>query len=208
MQRPFLSEHVIKALNFQAITCLHAHAGQYRPCAIHITNSPHQPPDFYRVAALMEDFVNSVNRAWENTDAVILSAFVLWRLNWIHPFINGNGRSARAAAYYVLCLKLGGLLPGEITLPELLKRDRPDYVAALRAADDSFAAGVLDLSQLHSLIQKLLAEQTGSAAPASAPPPAPAPPDEPAADPDPAPAPSPPPADASPPAADDATPKA
>src|SRR5260370_24324785 len=106
----------------------------------------------------MDDFVNEVNRNWEKTDPVVLATFVLWRLNHIHPFINGNGRTARAAAYFVLCLKLGGLLPGEITLPELLKRDRVDYCAALQAADASLPTGSLDLSQLHALMQKLLAE--------------------------------------------------
>jgi Fic family protein len=171
MQRPFLSQHVIKALNFQAITCLHTNAGEYRPCRV--TVGAYEPPEFYRVDALMEDFVNTVNRNWESTDAVLLATFVLWRLNHIHPFINGNGRTARAAAYFVLCLKLGGLLPGEITLPELLKRDRVAYCAALQAADASLATGSLDLSQLHALMQKLLAEQTGSAAPAPAAPDAP-----------------------------------
>jgi Fic family protein len=161
MQRPFLSQHVIKALNFQAITCLHTNAGEYRPCQVKV--GTYEPPAFYRVDALMEDFVNSVNRSWENTDAVLLATFVLWRLNHIHPFINGNGRTARAAAYYVLCLKLGGLLPGQVTLPELLKRDRADYCTALQAADASLATGTLDLSQLHALMLKLLAEQLSSA---------------------------------------------
>jgi Fic family protein len=168
MQRPFLSEHVIKALNFQAITCLHTNAGQYRPCKVMVGD--YEPPAFYRVDALMEDFVNSVNRGWESMDAVLLATFVLWRLNHIHPFINGNGRTARAAAYYVLCLKVGGLLPGEITLPELLKRDRPDYTAALKAADTSLTSGTLDLSQLHALMMKLLTEQLGSASSNGAPP--------------------------------------
>ena len=30
--RPSLSHDVLKALNFHSIACLHAHAGQYRPC--------------------------------------------------------------------------------------------------------------------------------------------------------------------------------
>ena len=56
----------------------------------------------------MDDFVNTVNRAWEKADELTLGAYVLWRLNHIHPFINGNGRTARAASYFVICLKLGG----------------------------------------------------------------------------------------------------
>ena len=159
--RPFLSEHVIKALNFQAITCLHTNAGEYRPCQV--TVGTHNPPEHYRVDALMEDFVNTVNRYWTEMDPVVLAAFVLWRLNYIHPFINGNGRTARAACYFVLCLHLGHLLPGKTMLPELIKRDRVEYVAALKAVDDSLKTGPLDLSVLHNLLSKLVQEQIDSA---------------------------------------------
>lgn len=98
--RPFLSASIIKSLNFLAITCLHAHAGQYRPCPVTINN--HNPPEHHQVDALMEDFINNVNRFWKETDPVVLASYVLWRLNHIHPFINGNGRTARAACYFVV----------------------------------------------------------------------------------------------------------
>jgi prophage maintenance system killer protein len=157
IERPFLSAHVLKALNFHAITCLHTNAGEYRPCAV--TVGSHQPPDHYRVEALMEDFVNSVNRMWESTDPIVLAAIVLWRLNHIHPFINGNGRTARAACYFILCLKLGGWLPGKTILPELIRQKREEYVAALQLADKSLESGKLDLSALHELLSKLMEEQ-------------------------------------------------
>lgn len=158
--RPFLSEHVIKALNFQAITCLHFNAGEYRPCQVYV--GPHVPPEHYRVDSLMEDFVNTVNRFWTELDAVALSAFVLWRLNYIHPFINGNGRTARAACYFVLCLHTGHVLPGLKSLPELIKRDHDEYVEALRAADESFKNGALNLAALHTLLSRLIQEQIDS----------------------------------------------
>lgn len=157
IQRPFLSEHIIKALNFQAITCLHTNAGEYRPCQVEVGN--HKPPEHYRVEALMEDFVNDVNRNWEKTDPVVLTAFVLWKLNFIHPFINGNGRTARAASYFVLCVKIGGWLPGHTILPELIQRERNAYVEALQKVDQSLKAGALDLSALHTLLSTLLDEQ-------------------------------------------------
>jgi Fic family protein len=111
----------------------------------------------------MDDFVNTINRAWDQTDPVVLATYVLWRINNIHPFINGNGRTARAACYFTLCLRLEKLLPGTTTLPELIRRERDDYCAALQLAHDSFAAGALDLSVLHALISKLLDEQLQSA---------------------------------------------
>jgi len=107
----------------------------------------------------MDDFVNEVNRGWSEVDPVVLATFVLWRLNHIHPFINGNGRTARAACYFVLCVTAGGWLPGETILPELIKRDRNDYVDALKKADQSFEKGKLELAALHELLQRLLEEQ-------------------------------------------------
>jgi len=55
MGRTFLSQTIIKALNFQAIACLHTSAGEFRPCQVFV--GQHEPPDHYRVQALMDDFV-------------------------------------------------------------------------------------------------------------------------------------------------------
>lgn len=162
--RPFLSQHVIKALNFQAITCLHTNPGEYRPCEVVLGENQHVPPPHFRVAALMDDFVNQVNRHWESTDAVYLATFVLWRLNNIHPFINGNGRTARAASYFVLCLKTGGWLSGAPILPELIRQNRDEHIVALQHAHDTFAqTGIIDLVPLHKIITRLLDEQVKSA---------------------------------------------
>lgn len=156
MGQPFLSQHILKALNFHAITCLHTNAGEYRPCPV--TVGAYTPPEHYRVEALMEAFVNRVNRSWESTDPVVLAAVVLWQLNAIHPFINGNGRTARAACYFVLCVKAGTWLPGTTILPELIKLNRPAYVTALQAAD---ATG--DISALHALLSSLIQQQLATA---------------------------------------------
>ena len=162
--KPFLSQTVIKAINYHAIACLHSYAGEYRPCAV--TVGDHDPPDHYRVNALMDDFANEVNRYWDELDEVSLAAYVLWRLNWIHPFINGNGRTARAACYFVLCVKLGGWLPGTIILPELLRRpeNRDRYVQALRHADTTEWDGDMHdfLSPMTRLLFELLHEQQSS----------------------------------------------
>ena len=165
-QKIFLSQHVIKAFNFQAITCLHTNPGEYRPCPVQVVSGNvviFAPPEFYRVQALMDDFVNVVNSSWSTVDPLVLATFVLWRLNFIHPFINGNGRTARATCYFVLCLRAGYWLPGTTILPELIKRERDAYCMALAQVDVSFAAGNLDLSPLHTLLDRLLQEQLASA---------------------------------------------
>lgn len=159
--RGHFSQHVLKALNFHAITCLHAHAGEYRPCEVEVGN--HRPPAHFRVGALMEDFVNEVNFSWGSTDSVVLASYVLWKLNWIHPFVNGNGRTARAASYFVVCLHSGRWLPGTKILPELIRENRDRYVEALRHADASASAAALDLRPLHKLLSELLEQQLASA---------------------------------------------
>ncbi len=132
---PFLSQTVIKALNFHSIGCLHAYAGQYRPCEVNV--GEYLPPEYFRVATLMDDMVNRVNRNWTETESIELAAYVLWRINHIHPFINGNGRTARASCYFVLCLHMGKWIPRDPILPELLREDpyRSRYLEALKEAD-------------------------------------------------------------------------
>ena len=159
---PFLSQTVLKAVNYHAIACLHPYAGEYRPCPVVV--GEHVPPEHYRVGALMDDFVNRVNRYWDTRDPVTLSAYVLWRLNYIHPFINGNGRTSRAASYFVLCLKLRGWLPGKTILPELLRQpdNRARCVQALRGSDEAAETGDVDVSPLVELLNELLMEQLSS----------------------------------------------
>lgn len=165
--RPLLSQQIIKSLNFQAICCLHTNAGEYRPCQVNVGN--HEPPQHYRVQALMDDFVDQINRNWENTDPVFLATYILWRLNYIHPFINGNGRTARAAAYFAICIKLGNPIQGDTILPELLKINRDEYVNCLQLADAGLReTGAPNLGPLHELVGRLLSEQVASITPAAA----------------------------------------
>ena len=168
IKRPVLSQAIIKAIHFHAIAGLHYTAGAYRPCEVDVRNAKgeivHNPPEHHRVQALMDDFVNMVNWIWQSTDSVELAAYTLWRINHIHPFINGNGRTARAVCYFVLCVKSGGLLPGTEILPELLRRGdaRDRYHSALQEADGG------KMKTLIELIRELLAAQIASRVPAPA----------------------------------------
>ena len=124
IKHPMISTVIIKALNHHAISCLHTHAGEYRQCPVHVGKGPerYEPPPWFNVPDLMNAFVNEINYylGYEE-DPILLSAYSLWKLNHIHPFINGNGRTARALCYYVLCSGIGGLLPGYRVLPELIR---------------------------------------------------------------------------------------
>lgn len=157
VDQPLLSIEVIKALNYHAISCLHVSAGEFRTCQV--TAGDLHPPMAHQVPALMQMFTNIVNRKWVETDAVVLAAYVLWRLNAIHPFVNGNGRTARVASYLVLCLKSGGWLAGDKVLPERIVEVHGEYVDALRIAHASAAVGQVNLGPLHALLVRLLDDQ-------------------------------------------------
>lgn len=62
LDRGFLSQSLIKALNYHSIACLHVNAGEYRPCRVHV--GEYLPPEPFRVNALMDDFVNIANSNW------------------------------------------------------------------------------------------------------------------------------------------------
>jgi Fic family protein len=83
----------------------------------------------------------------------------MWRLNWIHPFADGNGRTSRILSFFVLFARLGALLPGTPTLPDLIIDHRDLYEAALDDADDACKEGRLDVSKMESLVEALLAKQ-------------------------------------------------
>jgi Fic family protein len=109
---------------------------------------------------MIEDMCDYVNSSWEVKTAIHLSAYVMWRLNWIHPFTDGNGRTSRAASYLILCLKTGYLLPGKLTIPDQISQDRIPYYHALEAADRSLATtGSLVLGEMETLLSSLLARQ-------------------------------------------------
>ncbi len=112
----------------------------------------------------MNAFVNEVNHRWEKTDAVVLAAYVLWKLNFIHPFINGNGRTARALCYFVICVKSGGLLKGDSSLPELIRQNRDKYIKLLKETDKLHNNDNSEyLKPMHSFIVRLVDEQLQSA---------------------------------------------
>ena len=105
-----------------------------------------------------------VNEMWAEKSAVHLAAYVLWKMNWIHPFADGNGRTARAVSYVILSIKLDSILPGTPTIPEQIAADKSPYYKALEAADRAWADGKIDLSELEDLIEAMLAQQLYHAA--------------------------------------------
>ena len=152
-----LTQALIKAINFHAIAGLHMEAGVYRPVPVMVGNL--DLPHHTEVPDLMEQFVNTANTLWESTPFVTVAAYALWGLNRIHPFVNGNGRTARAVCYYIISTSMGLVLPGNPILPEQFRLRHDEYVAGLRMADNG------DFEPLITLTTTLLRRQLESAAP-------------------------------------------
>jgi Fic family protein len=156
-------KYTLWALNYAAVANIAQFGGRYREEPIYVGN--HWPPHFKEVPNQMDRFFSMVHENWTVVDhPTYLAAYALWRLNWIHPFVEGNGRTARAACYYLICVKQGSLLPGNKIVPERIRESRPEYVSALRTADQAWDSGQLDVTQLAEYLAGLLKAQLAEAA--------------------------------------------
>ncbi len=157
-----LRPSAIVALNRIALEGLTAFAGIYRPTGIEIKGSKHQPPPAHLVPELVEDLCEYVNSNWARSP-LHLASYILWRLNWIHPFVDGNGRTSRATSFLALCIRLGHVLHGTPTIPDQISRNKNPYYAALELADEAFLkSNSVDVSGMETLLGALLANQLAS----------------------------------------------
>jgi|SRR5690606_33710163 len=154
---------VVLALQREALAGISAYAGNFRPAGVEILGSKHKPVEAHLVAERIEEMCDYVNDHWSDTTAIHLASYIMWRLNWIHPFSDGNGRTSRILSYVILCIKTGSILPGTPTIPEQIVENRNPYFAALDAADEAFVNGEIDLSVMEELLSGMLAVQLKNA---------------------------------------------
>jgi Fic family protein len=134
-------------------------AGVWRPSSVAIHGSKHAPPDAWEVPERVEELCDYVNDKWSEKSPLHLASYVMWRLNWIHPFTDGNGRTSRAVSYLVLCLRLKMLPPGQMTIPQQIEQEKTPYYKALESADEAYSAGKIDLTAMKALLGAMLAKQ-------------------------------------------------
>ena len=77
-------------------------AGKYRRVQVMIKGSTHMPPEPYFVSKQMEDYFHWYRRFEKVLHPVVLAAEMHERLVTIHPFIDGNGRTARLVMNLIL----------------------------------------------------------------------------------------------------------
>ena len=103
-------------------------AGRYRNANVIIGGAKHTPPDALQVPNKMRDLITWLNSKKNKLNIVELSALLHHRLVHIHPFFDGNGRTAR------LTMNLF-LMQAGYPLVVIMKTDRKKYYDILDKAD-------------------------------------------------------------------------
>jgi Fic family protein len=104
-------------------------AGRYRTMGVRITGAHFLPPNALKVPDLMMELVDWVNQNPLGLHPIELATIFHHRFVWIHPFLDGNGRTVRLL--FNLMLMKEGFPPAII-----LKNDRKKYYQALNQADN------------------------------------------------------------------------
>lgn len=79
--------------------------GRIRFFDVKIEGSKHTPPDFKKVKKMILDLFKWYSANKNKLHPFELAALIHAKMAWIHPFEDGNGRSARAAMNFILMKK-------------------------------------------------------------------------------------------------------
>ncbi len=99
-----LTEHTIRQIHALILRTINdEEAGRYRRISVRITGSNYVPPDPSAVPPLMHDFGLWLNsQEAQALHPVELAALAHFKLVDIHPFVDGNGRTARLLMNLIL----------------------------------------------------------------------------------------------------------
>lgn len=120
-------------------------AGKYRRVQVRVTNSKtgetsYLPPPPDQIPGLIRDLFFWLNRAGpEEMNSVIKAGITHYFLVAVHPFVDGNGRAARAASTLVL-FKEGYDIKKFFSLEEYFDRDASSYYSALQQTSNQTKA--------------------------------------------------------------------
>jgi Fic family protein len=107
-------------------------AGQYRKTQVRIVGAKHVPPESWDIPHHMADWESWLKDSEKKIQPVEVAALAHHRLTEIHPFIDGNGRTARLVMNLILFRH--GYPPAVI-----LRVNRKQYYRVLMQADSGKA---------------------------------------------------------------------
>lgn len=103
-------------------------AGQYRNIGVVISGSEHTPPEPFEVPYKMEELLAWLNENEKHENPIVLAAITHHEMAKIHPFTDGNGRTARLLINLIL-MKRG------YPICSIKRTERPRYYEAMSEAD-------------------------------------------------------------------------
>ena len=150
-------------------------SGRYRDRQVAVVNSStgevvFMPPETTEVPKLMNNLLEWLNsEESQNVNPVLVAGMTHYELVRIHPFIDGNGRTARALATLILYLR-GFDTKRFFTLDDYYDSDRRSYYRVLKSVDPTtiditdwlayFTDGVVaSLTRVKERILKLSSEK-------------------------------------------------
>jgi len=117
-----------------------ADPGNYRKIQNYVVNSRtreviYTPPAPLDVPHLMREFVDWLNET-EEVSPILVAGIAQFQFVHIHPFVDGNGRTARLLSTLIL-YKTGYDFKRLFTISEYYDKDRPSYYKAIRSVRKS-----------------------------------------------------------------------
>ena len=112
-----------------------ADPGNYRKIQNYVVNSRtreviYTPPKALDVPYLMREFTEWMNKT-EDVSPILVAGIAQFQFVHIHPFIDGNGRTARLLSTLIL-YKTGYDFKKLFTISEYYDKDRPSYYQAIQ----------------------------------------------------------------------------
>lgn len=133
-----VSEGIIREVHkilVKSVRGENADPGNYRKLQNYVVNSRareviYTPPGPFDVPHLMREFTEWINKAGD-VSPVLVAGIAQFQFVHIHPFIDGNGRTARLLSTLVL-YKTGYDFKRLFTISEYYDKDRPSYYQAIQ----------------------------------------------------------------------------
>ncbi len=112
--------------------------GRFRAGEVQIKDSEHTPPSFLTVESHVDLLFQWMNRNSHNYAPLVMASILHHWLTWVHPFSDGNGRTARLFLDFYLLQK---------GYPEVIVKisDRDEYYNSLIEADKGNITRLVEL---------------------------------------------------------------
>ncbi len=123
-----ISESILRTFHGIVTKDTEPEAGKYRTGNVIIAGSAHKSPEAIEVPALMQELIKWIENNFNKLHIIELAAISHHRISNIHPFSDGNGRTARLFMNLLLMQK-------GFPMVVILKHDRVKYYRTLSKAD-------------------------------------------------------------------------